>query len=344
MKKKSIIAGILLAAVTMVVRLPPAFSRTELIDRIIARVNEEIITQRQYDEQIDKLRQSLAQHYSGDQLTVQTNAAVKDLLENMIDEDLFVQKAKDLNINVESQLVQRLDQLRQQMGLASIQDLEDEVEKNGLVWEDFQNNIRRQLLTNAVMQQEVASRIMPTDADLRKYFAAHKQDYTSPAGVELAEIQISNQKWGAAQSEQRAKDAEKMLQAGAKWDDTVKKYSDGPNADSGGDVGFFPNGSLLPEISKAIQSLDPGDTSSLISTQNGYIIVKLNEHRSAGAPKFEEVRQRVENDYYQEKMHPAVRKYLTTLRKESCITIAPGFIDSGALHPGAVGSAQDGCL
>lgn len=344
MKPKNILVGILLAAVMMLVKFPPAFCRTELIDRIIARVNEEIITQRQYDEQKQKLRDSLAQHYSGDQLTIQYNEGVKDLLENMIDEDLFVQKAKDLNINVESQLVQRLDQIRQQMGLPSIQDLEDEVEKNGLVWEDFQNNIRRQLLTNEVMQQEVASRIMPTDAELRKYFSEHKQDYTSPAGVDLDEIQISNQKWGAAQSGQRAKAAEAMLQAGAKWNDTVKKYSDGPNADSGGSVGFFPNGSLLPEITKSLQGLDPGDTSGLISTQNGYIIVKLNERRSAGAPKFEEVRQRVENDYYQEKMRPAVRTYLTTLRKESCITIAPGFIDSGALHPGAVGSAQDGCL
>lgn len=344
MKSKNIIVGILLAAVVALIKVPPTFSRTITIDRIIARVNEEIITQRQYNEQLQKLRDSLAQHYSGEQLAAQYNAAVKDLLENMIDEDLFVQKAKDLNINVESQLVQRLDQIRQQMGLASIQDLEDEVEKNGLVWEDFQNNIRRQLQTNEVMQQEVASRIMPTDAEMRKYFSEHKQDYTSPAGVELDEIQISNQKWGAAQAETRAKAAEAMLQAGAKWDDAVKKYSDGPNANSGGDVGFFPNGSLLPEITKAIQGLDPGDTSSLISTQNGYIIVKLNERRSAGAPKFEEVRQRVENDYYQEKMRPAVRTYLTTLRKESCITIAPGFVDSGALHPGAVGSAQDGCL
>lgn len=344
MKNKSIIAGIVLAVIAAALAFTPAFSRTELVDRIIARVNEEIITQRQYDEQKDKLRQSLAQHYSGEELETQYNAGVKDLLENMIDEDLFVQKAKDLNINVETQLVQRLDQLRQQMGLASIQDLENEVEKNGLVWEDFQNNIRRQLQTNQVMQQEVASRIMPTDAEMRKYFAQHKHDYTSPAGVELAEIQISNQKWGAAQAEQRAKGAQNMLQAGAKWDDAVKKYSDGPNADSGGGVGFFPSGSLLPEISKAIQNLDLGDTSNLISTQNGYIIVKLNARRSAGAPKFEEVRERVENDYYQEKMRPAVRTYLTTLRKESCITIAPGFLDAGALHPGAVGSAQDGCL
>lgn len=344
MKPRSVVIGILLAAVVALVKFPPSFGRTITIDRIIARVNEEIITQRQYDEQLQKLRESLAQHYSGEQLTAQYNAGVKDLLENMIDEDLFVQKAKDLNINVESQLVQRLEQIRQQMGLASIQDLEDEVEKNGLVWEDFQNNIRRQLQTNEVMQQEVASRIMPTDAEMRKYFSEHKQDYSSPAGVDLDEIQISNQKWGAAQAETRAKAAEAMLQAGSKWDDAVKKYSDGPNADAGGGVGFFPTGSLLPEISKAIQGLDPGDTSGLISTQNGYIVVKLNERRSAGSPKFEEVRQRVENDYYQDKMRPAVRKYLTTLRKESCITIAPGFMDSGALHPGAVGSAQDGCL
>ncbi|MGH9351135.1 MAG: SurA N-terminal domain-containing protein, partial [Terriglobia bacterium] len=121
--KKSIVVGVLLAAVMLAVKFPPAFCRTELIDRIIARVNEEIITQRQYNEQKEKLRQSLAQHYSGEQLDAQYNEGVKDLLENMIDEDLFVQKAKDLNINVESQLVQRLDQLRQQMGLASIQDL-----------------------------------------------------------------------------------------------------------------------------------------------------------------------------------------------------------------------------
>lgn len=344
MKHKAVMSGASLVALLAFVGIPAIFASTYTIDRIIARVNEEIITQRQYDEQKQKLHDSLAQHYSGDQLAAQYNEGVKDLLENMIDEDLFVQKAKDLNINVESQVVQRLDQIRQQMGLASIQDLEDEVEKNGLVWEDFQNNIRRQLLTDQVMQQEVASRIMPTDADLRKYFAAHKQDYASPAGVELSEIQISNQKWGAAQAAQRGKEAKEMLQAGAKWNDAVKKYSDGPNSNSGGDVGFFPSGSLLPEISKAIEGMDPGDTSSLISTQNGYIIVKLNERRSAGSPKFEEVRQRVENDYYQEKMRPAVRSYLTTLRKQSCITIAPGFIDAGALHPGAVGSAQDGCL
>ncbi|MGH9406510.1 MAG: peptidylprolyl isomerase [Terriglobia bacterium] len=344
MNRKLIAVGILVASAAMVIVPARFFGNTVLIDRIIARVNEEIVTQRQYNQQVADLRASLAQHFSGDELQEQYDAQSKNLLRDMIDEDLLVQKAKDLGINVETELVERLDQIRKQFGLASIQDLEDYVEKQGLVWEDFQENQRRQLLLRHVEQQEVAPRIMPTDAQLRKYFAAHLQDYQSPAGVDLAEILVSNQKWGAAQAEQRGKQALSMLESGAKWDDVVKKYSDGPNADSGGETGFAPAGELIPEITQAIKGLDPGDTSKLIATQSGYTIFRLNARRSAGGPKFEEVRARVEDDYYQTHMQAALRAYLTTLRRESCISILPGFADSGALHPGAVGSAQDGCL
>lgn len=337
--KKSFILAIILG----IVAVPPsAFCRRELIDRIIARVNEEIITQRQYDAEKEKLRAQLTQQYSGQELEAQYQAAVKDLLRDMIDQDLLVQKAKDLNINVETDLVQRLDQIRKQMGLASIQDLENEVEKQGLIWEDFQNNIRRRILTQRVIEQQVGSRIMVTQAEARKYFEEHRKDFSSPAGVELAEIQISNSKWGEDTASQRAKSALSMIQAGAKWPDVVKKYSDGPNANSGGDVGFFPNGSLLPEISKAIQNLDPNDTSGIIQTQSGYLIVKLLQRRSAGAPKFEEVEQQVDNALYEQKMQPALRDYLTTLRKESYIYLAPGFVDAGAPSPGSMASAQEG--
>lgn len=341
MKLKIFCIALILAAVAVVFAPPPAFCRNVLIDRIIARVNEEIITQRQFDAQKQQIDLGLSQKYSGQELAEREDAAYKVLLRDMIDEDLLVQKAKDLNISADAELVQRLDQIRKQMGLASIQDLENEVEKQGLIWEDFQNNIRRRLLTQQVIEQEVSSRIMVTDAQARKYFDEHKQDFSSPAGVDLAEVQISIQKWGAAEAKKRADAAFAMLQAGAKWDDVVKKYTDGPNASSGGEVGFFPNGSLLPEISKGIQNLDPGNTSNLISIQYGYIIVKLNQRRSAGAPKYEEVRQQVKEALYQQKMQPALRTYLTTLRKESYIYLAPGFVDAGAVNPGKVGSAQE---
>lgn len=341
MKNKAVILGVILATIATAA-VPPAFGRRELIDRIIARVNEEIITQRQFDAEKEKLRAQLSQQYSGADLNGQYQAQEKNLLRDMIDQDLLVQKAKDLNINVETTLVQRLDQIRKQMHLDSIQDLENEVEKQGLIWEDFQNNIRRRIETQQVIEQQVGSRIMVTQGEARKYFNEHRKDFASPGGVDLAEIQVSNQKQGATVAEQRAKAALAMLQTGAKWQDVVKKYSDGPNANSGGDVGFFPKGSLLPEIAKAIQNLDVNDTSGLVTTQNGYLIVKLLQRRSAGAPRFEEVQQQVDNALYEQKMQPALRDYLTTLRKESYIWKAPGYVDTGAPASQSSGATQEG--
>ncbi len=313
-----------------------------MIDRILARVNEEIVTQRQYDIQKEQLHAQLAQQYHGADLDSRYRAAVENLLRDMIDQDLLVQKAKDLDINADSEVVEHLDQIRKQMGLASIQDLENEVEKQGMIWEDFQNNIRRRLLTQKVIEQQVGSRIIVSRAEALKYFDSHRQEFASPAGEELAEIQISTDKWGSAEADKRAKAALAMLQAGAKWEDAVKKYSDGPNANSGGVVGFFPTGSLMPQISEALKGLDPGDTSKLISSQYGYVIVKVLQQRSAGAPRFDEVEQQVDNALYQQKMEPALRQYLTVLRKESYIFLAPGFVDTGAEHPGATGAAQEG--
>ncbi|MGH9445584.1 MAG: foldase protein PrsA [Terriglobia bacterium] len=337
----SIVALLACAPTALLAFGPTALPKEVLVDRIIARVNEKIITQRQYDIQKEKLRASLAQHYSGAELQAQYQAQVKDLLSQMISQDLLVQKAQDLNINVDAGVVQRLDAIRKQMGLASIQDLESEVEKEGLIWEDFQENIRRQMLTQQVIERQVGSRINITQAEAKKYFEQHKSEFTQPAGVELAEIQISKDKWGPVVTAQRAKAALAMIQNGAKWDDVVKKYSDGPNTDKGGDVGFFPNGSLIPEIQKAIQNLDPGDTSTLIQLSSGEVIVKLLEQRSPGPPQYAEVADQAEQAVYNQRMQPALRDYLQTLRQESYIWLAAGFVDSGAMKA-ENGSLQEG--
>jgi peptidyl-prolyl cis-trans isomerase SurA len=317
-----------------------ALARRVMIDRVIARVNEKIITQRQYDLQKEDLRARLEKQYSGEELEAQYQAQAKDLLRGMIDQDLLVQKAQDLNINVDAQEVQRLDEIRKQMGLASIQYLENEVEKEGMIWEDFQNNIQRELLTREVIGREVGSRIMVTNADAKKYFQSHKKEFASPAGVDLAEVEISTQKWGAQVADQRAKAALAMIQNGAKWEDVVKKYSDGANVDNGGDVGFLPKGSYTSNISKAIGNLDPGDTSGIIPLSTGYLIVKVLQLRSAGAPQFQEVADQVENVLYNQKMQPALRNYLITLRCESYVWKAPGFVDSGA-PASCAGAATD---
>src|SRR5579863_1923349 len=128
MKSKAIIAGVVLALVGFGV--PSARSAT-IVNRIVARVNNEIITQRQFQREQQKLHDSLAQQYSGTELDTRYREQQANLLRNMIDEDLMVEKAKDLNLNVETDVVKRLDEIRQSNNLNSLQDLEKEVEGQG---------------------------------------------------------------------------------------------------------------------------------------------------------------------------------------------------------------------
>ncbi|HUY12799.1 MAG TPA: peptidyl-prolyl cis-trans isomerase [Terriglobia bacterium] len=316
-------------AVLCIVSSPAAASR-QIIERIIARVNNEIVTMHQFESQRDKLREQLGQQYSGAELEDQFKEQSKNLLRDLIDQDLMVEKAKDLNINADTDVVKRLDQIRAQMNLATINDLEKEVEKQGIIWEDFQDNIRRNLLMQRVIEREVGSRIIITDADGRKYFESHQKEFDSPGGVRLAEILVATDKHPPTQAQKLADEALAAIKAGGKWEDLVKKYSDDSSAQNGGDVGFFKDGTLLPAISSAVQHLDVNETSGIIHTKYGYMIAKVLERRSPGAPKFEEVRTDVENVLYQKQMQPALRDYLYNLRKESYIFLAPGYIDTGS--------------
>lgn len=315
---------------------PRAYA-AHIVDQIIAKINNDIITQIQFENEQKKLREQLAEQYSGAQLETAYKEQSQNLLRDMIDQDLLVQKAKDDDISVEADVVKRLDDIRKSMNLATTEDLENEVEKQGLLWEDFQDNIRRSLLTQEVISREVGSRIIISRADAEKYYNAHQQDYTYPEGVHLAEILISTEKHKPADAKTLADKALAQINAGDKWADIAKQYSDADTAAQGGDIGFFKKGTLAPDLDSQISKLDDGGNTGIIETKYGYVILKLIARRQQGVAKFIDVEQRVDEDLYNEKLRPALRDYLTTLRDQSYIFLEPGYVDTGAQRPSEAG-------
>jgi len=320
----------------------PSVGGAKIIERIIARVNNEIITQSQYDEELANLRDQLAQQYSGAELDAQVREESKNLLRNLIDESLMVQKAKDLDINVETDVVKELDGIRKKNNLANLDDLETEVEKQGLNYEDFKDKIRRDISMREVMEREIGSRIQLSREDARKFYEAHKDEFKSPGMVHLAQILISTDKRKPEEAEKRANDALAELKAGQRFSEVAKKYSDGPSAEQGGDVGFLKEGTLAPDIAAAIGKLDVNEFSNPIQTKYGYTILKVLERYSPGIPKFEEVEQRVDEALYNQQMQPHLREYLSQLRKESYIYRAPGYVDTGEELPGQTQPTKKG--
>lgn len=309
---------------------PTVNAKTVLVERIIARINNKIITQRQFDKERETLHAQLAAQYSGTELDEKFNQKSKDLLRDLIDQDLMVQKANDDDINVDTDVIKRLDEIRQQYNMPSLEALQDAVEKDGGNWEDFKDQIKRQLLMREVISREVGSRIILTRADAKKFFDAHQDQFDSPPGVHLAEILVSTEKHSAAEAEQRAKKAESEIQGGQRFADVAKELSDSPSAKDGGDVGFFKEGTISDEIAKAIANVDVGDTSKMVKTQYGYMIFKVLEKRVGQHPTFDQVSNQVMNYLYEQKVTGAMRGFLTNLRDDSSIRLAPGFVDTGA--------------
>src|ERR1019366_516621 len=218
------------------------------------------------------------------ELDAKVNDESKNLLRNLIDQSLMVQKAKDEDINVDTDLIKRLDQMRQQSKQATIEDLQKAAEETGINWEDFKDQIRRQLLMQEVISRNVGSRLVITREEMRQYYNQHKEEFKSEGMVHLAEILVSNTKNKPEEAEKRAKAAEAELKGGAKFSTVVKTYSDDPSADQGGDIGLMKTGGLAPAISAAISKLDNNEDTDVIPVKSGFLILRLLERFSPGVP------------------------------------------------------------
>lgn len=304
-----------------------------VVEEIIAQVNDKAIVLSEYKRNLESIRQDLSQEARGLELEAKFNEKAKDALRDLIDQQLLVQQASEVGINVDADVVKRLDGIRIQMKLPSMEALEEAVEKQGMNYEDFKQNLHDNLVTQQVISREVGSRIVVSPAEISAYYDKHKKELERPEGVHVQQILISTDGKPAEDLPSLQKKAEEALtQARSNQDfaDLARKHSDDATAASGGDAGFFERGTMAPEIETVAFSLKKNQVSDVIRTKFGFLILKLLEHTQAGVPSLAEAEASIHEKIYYEKIQPALREYLTKLRQESYITIKPGYVDTGA--------------
>jgi peptidyl-prolyl cis-trans isomerase SurA len=315
------------------------------VEEIIARVNNQIITRSDYERARNELDQEMRQRGSTMQ---EISDAHRDLLRNLIDQQLWLAKGKELGITGETELVNRLNEIRKQSNLATMEDLEKAAKDQGVSFEDFKANIRNQIVTQQVMRDQVGRKIAPTPGELQRYFEAHKKEFAQPESVKLGEILVStgsnpDDPQKLAEAKAKADDIEAQLKAGGDFAQIARSSSQGTTAASGGELGTYKRGQLGQPFEDKTFGLKPGEVTEPIRTKQGYIILKVLEHNQGGSPNYKDVEGEVEQSYFEAKAGPAMREYLAQLRDEAAIYIKPGFEDSAATaaekHPSITFSA-----
>ena len=305
------------------------------VEDIIARVNDQIISQSDYDRALKELDQEGRERGATMQ---EISAQHKDLLRNMIDQQLWLSKGKELGITGDTELIKRLDEIRKQNNLATMEDLENAAKEQGVSFEDFKANIRNGIITQEVMRQQVGQKIQFTPGEAMAYFEQHKKEYVQPESVRLAEILISTGTDAASQADQakidaakaKADDIEARLASGGDFAQLARSFSNGPTAAEGGELGQFKRGALAKVLEDKTFVLAAGKATEPIRTRQGYVILKVEQHIGGGNPEYKDVKDQVEEAYYMDRMEPAIRAYLTNLRENSFIDIKPGYTDTGA--------------
>ncbi len=344
----------------------PAFSQTArpgnaaqaspfggtVVEEVVARVNDQIISKSDYDRAAQEMEQQGRQQGLSQQ---EIDAQKKDLLRDLVDRQLLLSKGKEMGITGETELVKELDNIRKQYKLDTMEDLQKAAEGQGVNYEDYKATIRNRIITQEVMRQEVGRRLGLTHADVEKFYEQHKSEFNRPESVHLSEILIPTSAPAAAPgvapaatatpapeddatlaaAQAKADEVAAKLKSGSNFADLAKTYSSGPTAAQGGDLGVFKRGQLAKLLEDKTFGLQAGQVTDPIRTKQGFVILKVDEHTPGGVVALKDVEPQVEDAVAQEKMEPAVRKYLKQAREEAYIEYKPGYVDTAAvINPG----------
>jgi peptidyl-prolyl cis-trans isomerase SurA len=304
----------------------------KVVEEIIARVNNEIITKSELDKAkssaVDAAQEQCKGRCTPEQLQAATEDGQKSALRDLINQSLLAQRGKDMDINVEPEVVKELDQIRIQNKLKDLDELEKAVSSQGLNWEDFKSEIRNHLLTQEVIRREVGSHINISSEETKKYYEDHKKEFERPEQVVLSSIEVKTEGKKESEIPELKAKAQKLLDRvkdGEDFSELAKRFSDGATAQQGGFLGEYKHGELSKELEDIVFKMKKNQLTDVIETKQGFLILKVLEHYDEGEQPYSKVENEIQGRLYNQRIEPALQEYLKTLREQSYVVVKPAY-------------------
>ncbi len=303
----------LLLAGALLTLLLPVHGRSEIIDKIVAIVNDDIVTMGEVQKSVQVEKQGVfttADDYFRDM-------DLKEKLDGFIEAKLIQQQAKRMKLDVSDKEVDAVvDSIRKQ-NLITEKELKERLQKENINYKDFVEGIRNNLLRNRVMGRAIGTQVNITEADIKKYYDTHPDQFRSEE-FHLEQVFISSRREDAPA---RAQAAFNMIQEGQPFEEAARKYSDDPSGPRGGDIGFVKREELIPQLLQAITLLMPGTSSHPVVTPYGFHIMKLLEIRKGEAVPFEQVKDVIKARLTQQETQKRYKEYIEKIRTSSYIEV-----------------------
>ncbi len=300
----------------------------EVTDRIVAVVNDEVITLVELNRGFEPYAKNIEANYKGNdkEATLQQNKKV--FLQRLIDQLLIEQQAKKAGAGFTAVSDEEVMNVVQDMLAKNNLSMENYVKKlaaEGNSLEAVKKEIRGQMLRMRLLRREVQSKIVVTDEEIGDFYDKHRQDYEGEEAVRIKQILLpvvagADKKTRESVKEQ-ARQLRERISKGEPLEILAAQYSKGPAAAQGGDIGFVERGVMVPEVEKAAFSLSAGQISDVIETEMGFHIIAVVDKRGAGLKPLPAVRNEIKAKIEDEKVAKKYDEWIEDLRKKSFIDV-----------------------
>jgi len=295
----------------------------EVVDKVVAVVNDDVITQRELDIELAPILGQYIAAYQDQELAQMMEEARHEVLYQMIEERLLVEEAKQKEIEVsEGEVDGKLARIRK--NFATDQEFMDALAKEGLTLRDLRQKFREQIMVAKLVDREVRARINISPQDVSSYYQLHFAEFREPEKVRVKNILIrvegdNEEYWTRARSQ--AEGLSNRLKEGSRFEDLAREYSQGSDADTGGDMGLIERGQMLAEIDEVIFDLKAGEVSEPVRTNLGYHVFKVEEKLAARQKEFSEAQDEIKEILFKERFESRYKEWVEKLKENAYISI-----------------------
>jgi peptidyl-prolyl cis-trans isomerase SurA len=302
---------------------PISFSEA-VVDRVVAVVNQEIITLSEVEKWTNPLKQEIV---TKDRLEKQDRVETlcRQVLEKLIEEKLIDQEAKKSGIKVSSKEIEATLEEVKQRNAVTQEDLERALAVEGLTLDTYKEQIRKGLQRKKLISWSVKVEEKPGEKELREFYQKNMDRYRTNETYRPSHILFAIPKEATPEEmgeiRRKAQKVLERIKGGEDFGEMALLYSEDASSKNRGDLGYFKKGELVPAFEREALRLKVGEVSGIVQSELGFHIIKLLDRKGMDPFPFEEVQEKVKADYYESEIEKAFKQYVSTLKEKAVIEI-----------------------
>lgn len=294
---------------------PKAYS-SQVLNRIVAVVNDEVITLKDLRE-----RAALISTVPESPEKDLDDSLAREALEDLIQEKLAERKAKELGIVVTDAEIDEALKRVSQANLIKSEELAGNLLKSNMSMDDYRSYIRKQLLREKLISHAITSKVVISEESIKKYYDNNKSQFQAPESVSISAIFIKIDQNDPQKDISQAIQLVKRIRSGEKFEDIANEYSVGPGRENGGDLGTFKLEELHPTVRQAVMGLQEGEVSEPFVFGNFIEIIKINGKKGGTERSFEEVKDLIREYLYQQELGKRFKEFVEELKANSYVKV-----------------------